>query len=201
MEQLLDLIHSRWPDRVVLISEFASLDLENWADEARADYVRQYIELLRRRPYIAGASVWTFNDYRSRWPAVTADGYRHFGAITADRHTTALYRALRQQFAPALIESARPTSGERALSVDVTVAARADFPAYTLRDYKVRCSWLEGTKVTASSEAPLPLLRPGSKATVTCAADHQLHRWEAAVRIEVVRPTGFVVTEFTSPAR
>jgi beta-glucuronidase len=201
VEADLDRVHQRWPDRVFLVSEFGSLPANTYPAEARADYIRRFAEVIRRRPYIAGASIWSFNDYRSRYPGTADDGYRHLGAVTADRKPTAMYHALSEEFSPALIESARQTAGKGAASFDVTVAARADFPAYTLRNYRVRCSWLESGRAVRTAEAPLPVLAPGASATVTCATQQPPSSWNAPVRVEVVRPTGHTTVGVTVPAR
>ena len=192
-------VHSRWPDRVILISEFASLDRGTFGDEASARYVHDFMEVIRTHPYVAGTSIWTFNDHRSRWPATMADGYRHFGAVTENRERTALYWALRDEFSPAIIRSASPASGKDA-GFHVTVAARADFPAYAIRDYTLRCSWLDGTQVLATSSAPIPLLQPGAEATVGCKSEQASGSWGKFIRMEILRPTGYVVTERTTPA-
>jgi beta-glucuronidase len=201
VEADLDRVHERWPDRAILITEFGSLDANTYPPEARAAYIRRFAEVVRRRPYIAGASIWSFNDYRSRYPGTAADGYRHLGAVTADRKPTAMYQALTEEFSPALIASVRQTAGKGTTSFDVTVAARADFPSYTLRDYRVRCSWLESEQVVRSAETPLPVLAPGAKATVTCATQQPPTGWNTPVRVEVIRPTGHPTVEVTVPAR
>lgn len=190
-------VHSHWPDRVILISEFASLDRGTFGDEERARYVRSFMEVIRAHPYVAGVSLWTFNDYRSRWPATMADGYRHFGAVTETRERTAMYWALRDEFSPVTIRGAKPASG-RDGSYQVTVAARADFPAYAIRDYTARCSWLDGAQVLGTSSATIPLLQPGAEATVSCKSARS-GAWGTFLRVEIVRPTGYTVTERTTP--
>jgi len=201
VEADLDRVHQRWPDRVFLISEFGSLPANSYAPPARADYIRRFAEAVRRRPYIAGASIWSFNDYRSRYPGTAEDGYRHLGAVTAERKPTLMYQALSEEFSPALIESVRRLAGNGSPTFDVTVAARADFPSYTLRDYRVRCSWLDNGRVTRAAEAALPVLEPGARATVTCATQQPPSGWNAPVRVDVVRPTGHTTVGVTIPER
>jgi len=193
VDQSLDRIRARWPDRVILISEFGSLDALTLTDQERARYVREFLEQIRKRPYIAGASLWTFNDYRSRWPQASEDGYRHFGVVTRDRRTTPLYDLLREQFSPVVIRQVRPH--EKAAQAAVRVAVRSDFPSYTIRDYAVRCTWLDSSRrPVGSASASLPLLKPSEEATATCACD-DCGGGRAALRVEVMRPTGFAAAE------
>jgi beta-glucuronidase len=201
VEADLDRVHERWPDRVFLVTEFGSLDANTYPPEARADYIRRFAEAVRQRPYIAGASIWSFNDYRSRYPGTAADGYRHLGSVGVDRKPTPMYHALSEEFSPALIANVRQTPGKGAASFDVTVAARADFPAYTLRNYKVRCSWLESGRVIRTAETELPVLAPGAEGTATCATEQPPTGWNTPVRVEIVRPTGHTTVEVTVPAR
>lgn len=193
----LEKIHARWPERVILISEFGSLDLLTLGDQERVRYVRSYLSVIRTLPYVAGVSLWTFNDYRSRWPQTSGwpqtseDGYRHFGAVTADRRPTALYYALRAEFSPVVIREVRPSPG----SVHLAIAARPDFPSYPVRDYTVRCSWLgKDNNVLCTSTNKLPVLQPGQEVQLSCGCSTWQPNSET-VRVEIVRPTGFVITE------
>jgi beta-glucuronidase len=199
----LDRVHSLWPNRVVLISEFVSMDALTLGEAERVRYAREFLDVIRKYPYVAGVSLWTFNDYRSRWPqtgkwpATSEDGYRTFGAVTADRRTLGLYDALREEFSPAVIREVRPADAK----ATVRVAARLDFPSYTLRDYVVRCTWMDADWRTLDSGiAKLPALRPGEEASATCRCRGASVKY-AAVKVEVVRPTGFASAEQTVPLR
>jgi beta-glucuronidase len=202
----LDLIHSRWPGKPVFISEFGRLADAVASEEDRQEYMRRMVAIFRARPFVFGASVWTIADYRSRWPGGTgtaSDGLRHFGVVTFDRQPRGAYRTLASEFSPAVIADARvavDSSSGGAIVASSVIRVRADFPAYTLRDYTVRYHLLDqagGTIETKTSV--LPVLSPGSRCPVELRFDQPLSRRAVGLRIEVVRPTGFVMTTTSVP--
>lgn len=194
-EEKLDRIHARWPDKPVMVTEFAASGHVNLSDSDYEPYFRYLMSVFRSRPYVAGAAVWTFNDYRSRYPGTGPDGYRHYGAVTAGREPKPAYHLLAGEFAPAAICDVRAVWGsgsEGELSVSATIQARKDFPSYALRDYEVRCQvQAAGGEAMESRVEAMPCLKPG--------AQHSFHttfkpvpRKSARVRVELLRPTGFV---------
>jgi beta-glucuronidase len=190
----LDLVHSRWPDKPVLVSEYGFRADAMASEEARREAHRQVIEIFRARPYVAGASVWTYNDYRSRYPQGTdARGYRQWGVVDAERREKPTYALLADEYSPALIRDVRVLAD--ASQVSATIQARADFPSYTLRDYTVRVELLDAAgKVAGTSRTPLPVLRPGETYRLDAAIRADASAKPARARIEVVRPTEFVMT-------
>ena len=107
----LDVIHKRWPNKPVFISEFG-VRADKVKDEVvRETYFHETIGQLRTRPYVAGASVWTFNDYRSRFPDTNANGYRPWGLIDPDRQPRGAYRVVKEEFATLRLTSASLTPG------------------------------------------------------------------------------------------
>jgi len=224
-EKRLDLVHSRWPDKPIFVSEFGKRlwreqDAARQKDDKanvfsgfskpinlidneseREEYFRRLISMIRsRHGFVVGASVWTYNDYRSRWPDTSPDGIRHFGLVTRDRTPRGSYEVLRQEFSPVLITEVKNDVGNGRLTTSVRVQARPDFPAYTLRDYQVRYSLLDSSGHAIGQESKgLRTLRAGE------AADLRFGPLPAGsarqIKIEVVRPTGFVATDRTIPAR
>ena len=182
----LDLVHKRWPDKPVLVSEYGYRADAVDGDEARNAAHRKAVEIFRERPYVVGASVWTYNDYRSRYPPGTdLRGYRQWGVVGADRTPKPTYALLAAEYSPVLIRDARVESG----TVLAAIQARRDFPSYTLHGYSAKVELLDSAgTVLASSTTPLPVLRPGETYALKAAARAPAAR----ARIEVVRPTGFV---------
>ena len=201
----LDFIHSLWPDKAVFIGQ--------WGDETAGgeqrdpaktkEYIRGFAALIRERPYVIGVSFWAFADYRSRWPdaGTAADCYRHLGAVTRERKPRPAYAMLREEFSPVVIREVTTTDAAAVagpLKATARVEARGDFPAYELRDYEVRWLLLDATGATLFQDSKkLELLRPGEKRTVNFQCDAERRRGATAMRVEVVRPTGFVAAERT----
>ena len=191
----LDRIHALWPDKPVMVSEFAAAGHVNLSDTEYVPYFRDMMNVFRARPYVVGASVWTYNDYRSRYPGTAPDGYRHYGAVNAQREPKPAYGLLSAEFSPATIEagSARLDRATGSVLISCEVAARKDFPAYPLRDYRLCCRVLDAAGTTLGTRtAQLPTLRPGDRHRVNTDFTLSSSEIPLMVRLEVVRPTGFV---------
>src|SRR4029450_6347357 len=98
---------------------------------------------LRTRPFVAGASVWTFNDYRSRFPDTNPNGYRPWGLIDPERQPRGAYRVVKDEFATLRVTSASLTPGAAAggaerVAARVDLVARADFPARVVTGMTLR---------------------------------------------------------------
>ena len=195
----LDLVHTRWPDKPVLVSEYGFRADAMESEEARREAHRQVIETFRARPYVVGASVWTYNDYRSRYPQGTdTRGYRQWGVVDADRREKPTYALLAAEYSPALIRESRVEAGGE--KVSATIQARTDFPSYTLRDYVVRVELIDAAgKVVGTSRTALPVLRPGETFALQAPLPADAPAKPARARIEVVRPTGFVTAAVEIP--
>ena len=151
----LDCLRKRYPGKAVFISEFGARLSARRGDAERARYIADVIELFRSRPWIAGAALWAFNDYRSRYPGSDPDGYRHWGMVDAERRPREALKRVEAEFAPVRITRAWREEGR--LYVDV--AARADFPSRAV----------SGLRVVAGGDRAgpeVPPLLPGGTAIV-----------------------------------
>jgi beta-glucuronidase len=189
---LLDHVHEAFPDKPVIISEFGfephwssddSLDQSEYyavsrivpsgselADSERRRLIRDQLAAFRSRPWIVGASFWTYQDYR------TPSGFT-MGVVDAQRHRRRSWSLLRREYSPVELE----------VGADATVRlrTRADLPAYTLRGYTLR--WTLGSE---RGSIALPDLPPGSTWTTHL-------RGHGKLAVDVVRPTGFSVASAT----
>jgi beta-glucuronidase len=175
LDAALDRMHALWPNKPLLISEFG-IRADQASVSRQEQYFRGFFASLRARPWISGASLWTFNDYRSRYPGSHADGYRWWGVVDGHRGKRPSYRWLREEMSPAVLDGA------------MNLRVRADFPSYTLRGYRARRTWLDAAqRALRSDEVALPDLAPGASHALRGAAP----AGTASVRVEILRPTGF----------
>jgi beta-glucuronidase len=157
---ILDHVHAAFPDKPVIISEYGfephwssddNLDASEYysvsrivpsgselADTERRRLIVDQLAAFRSRPWIVGASFWTYQDYR------TPSGFV-MGIVDEQRHRRRSWSLMRREYSPVRIE----------LRADGTVHlhTRGDLPAYTLRGYTLR--WTHGS-------IALPDLPPGS---------------------------------------
>jgi beta-glucuronidase len=168
-------IHDLYPNKPVYISEFG-LRTDGVKDEQdRVRHLQKAMQDFRQCDFLVGASVWTFNDYMSRFPGTNPNGYRPWGLVSPERELRGMYLAWQEEFAPATLSVS--VSGKQAT---VTVAARNDFPRYTLRNYTVQCG---------GKSATIDILKPGESKTLT------LDVATDATEVSLVKPGGFVVVK------
>jgi beta-galactosidase len=135
---------------------------------------RKMLSDIRGRDYLMGASLWTFNDYRSLWQAHAAwntapSGNRSWGIVNVFRQPKRAYEDFRREYAPirSLSVTAMPDLQPGAkVNTTLTIHPRTtlDLPAYTLRNYQLLWEVLDtkGT-VAESGFTSLPAIRPGDK--------------------------------------
>jgi beta-glucuronidase len=167
-------IHEVYPDKPVYISEFGMRLPQQGKEEDRISYFRRAMDIFRRCDYLIGASVWTFNDYMSRYPGTDPDGYRAWGLVSPDRTLRPVYAVMQEEFSPAVIERVKVSDGK----ATVKITARIDFPAYTLRNYQLRYGNLS---------QDLRVLKPGESQEVTIPVTDKT--WT----VSLVKPGGFVI--------
>jgi beta-glucuronidase len=175
--KLLQKIHAIYPNKPIYISEFG-MRFNAGNEENRVAYFKKAMEAFRQCNYLVGASVWTLNDYQSRFPGTDADGYRAWGLITPARELRNSYLYLQEEFFPALLEMVKPEDGK----LMITVTARADFPSYTLRNYQLQYG---------STMIKLNTLKPGERQQVVIpfsATDAK-----EGIKVSLVKPGGFIV--------
>jgi len=165
-------IHAVYPDKAVFLSEFG-VRADQVKDEGqRVAHLQNAMAAFRQCDYVIGACVWTFQDYRSRFPGSNVNGYRPWGLVTPQREVRGMYTAWQEEFAPAVVEG---VSSAGKLTIRVT--ARKDFPSYTLRGYALSCN---------GQSLPLRTLRPGESQELVIDAVGE-------TKVSLVKPGGFVI--------
>ena len=114
--------------------------------------------------FVAGASVWTFQDYRSRFPDTAPNGYRPWGVVDPDRTPRDAYHVVAAEFAAARMVAAPMSRVGDRLVASVTVEARPDFPARPLSDLTLRMRSTDAPELVAIK--PVPDLVPGRRVEV-----------------------------------
>jgi len=221
----LDRIHQTWPDKTVIISEFgfaphwnnfggpptSSLNPDQYyfipddtpsdseaADAVRRQVIKDQMPILRSKPFVAGAIFWSYQDYR------TPTNYKT-GLVDAERQKRGSWQVLRDEYAPALIDSVTLSAvadGQRTATVALHTRGPVDvdMPAYTLRGYALHWTMTSphGDSMFSEGNVSLPVLAPGTSwsgkiALTIPTADYIL-------TVSIVRPTGFSVTEHSFDA-
>jgi hypothetical protein len=207
----LDTIHSTWPDKLVIVSEFGFaphwqrvegpciLDPAQYyaisddvasdspeADVQRQSVIRDQMAIYRSKPFVSAAIFW---DYRGTMGVVDSQGMKRPSWFT-----------LQEEFAPLRIETMNFTFPKGKQSrVDIVLRTRGpidvDLPAYTLRNYVLTWEILSSTGEPLDSHGvlDLPELPPGTVYGLNIDVPRLVE--ECDLHISVIRPTGFTVLE------
>ena len=154
-------------------------------DAKRIEVLREHDAVFRERDYVAGLIFFDYNDYRThvgdRGTGVMKQ--RVHGVVDLYGARKASYTVLRSESSPL---QALDVSVE-IRSITVRLKSRAEMPAYTLRDYKVRAVvYGQGNIPVERIEGTVPILGPGEEKAVGLQ-----FREPKPLRIEVdvLRPT------------
>ncbi len=187
----LERIHAAFPEKPVVISEYGycACTADRPEDDARrAEILRTHNTVFREFPWIAGLIFFDYNDYRTHL------GDKGLGVLKQRVHGVVdVFGARKPSFA-ALAEESSPIAsleiqGEGRAKVAVLRTRRA-LPSYALRGYKMRWVVLgRGDIPLERRETNLPDLEPGREIE----APLEVRELDARrLRVEIVRPTGFV---------
>lgn len=180
-----DHIHALYPDKPILVSEWGLRADTPTGEAGQVSHLENVMAEIRKRPYIVGASWWSFNDYQSRHVGTNPNGYRPWGLVGPERNKRPLYGAHRREMSPVTLEKVRFQAGGQGVhQLVVRIKNRSDFPAYTVKNYTLK---------TPDASFSFPELSPGQSAEITLL----IRGFDPKVTLEVVKPTGYSVMSET----
>ncbi len=178
---VLDHIHRLYPDKPVFISEWGRRADTETGEAGQVTHLEEVMVEIRKRPYVIGASWWSFNDYQSRHQGTNPNGYRPWGLVGPERTKRPLYAAHQREMAPLTVQKLSFTPGAEGIhTLQLRVVARADFPAYTLQNYRLQA---------ADANLLIPPLQPGQHVDLAV----PVRGFDRTLNVTVLKPTGFFV--------
>jgi beta-galactosidase len=153
--------HNNFPNKILFYSEYG---IGQFGENLNSDFdAKSLIDPLRNLEYLIGASIWTFNDYRSSFLGTREfSENRSWGVVDVYRRKKRAYYSIRKEHAPVKNLSVSTVLNGRA---EITLIPRdvLDLPSYTLKNYRLlwRIIDLEG-KVLESGWENLPDINPGT---------------------------------------
>lgn len=188
----LDLLHSRWPNKPIFISEFGARSDFVSDETQRIERFREYLAPLSERPYVCGLGYWTLNDYRSRFPGTNPNGYRPWGLVDADRVPRELYKAMVDDLAPATIE----IDTDSKTQLRVTIMAKKGFPQQTLDGFQLQLTLADSDESLLTVRCPT--LRPGESKTLELALPADTHGEAFAIKAKLFNDYGYTAAQAIS---
>lgn len=159
-----DRVHQSHPQSTLFLSEFGLSQLN---EDLATDFpIQKMMDSLRMKPYLIGASLWTFNDYRSTYKDTKeASQNRPWGLVDVARQKKAAFYSFRKANMPvAGFQADMSSLPNNNIKVSVNIKPRAvfDLPAYELDQYRVvlKLTDING-KLTGGDLINLPTIHPG----------------------------------------
>ncbi|WP_426291631.1 glycoside hydrolase family 2 protein [Dyadobacter endophyticus] len=179
----LDHIHKLYPNKPVFISEWGTRSDGKGGEQGQAQHLTDVMAEIRKRPFVAGASWWTYNDYRSKLFGTNVNGFRPWGIVGPDRSPRLAYPVHQKEFSPVLIEKASfKTGGQGVHQLVLKVTSRGDFPSKTLRGYILKAG---------EASIVVPDLNPGESREIAI----PIRGFDKQIHITVIKPTGFITIQ------
>lgn len=157
--------HKLHPGKPIFMSEYGDhLNSEN-LNVAKIDG-KKMLDSFRGKSYMVGASLWTFNDYRSFWRAgptwtTPPSQNRTWGVVDVNRQKKRAYYTYRREHAPVdrfVIKHNNQSGAE----ITLTPRGKLDIPAYVLKGYNLVWTVADTNgKVLDGGLEELPIINPG----------------------------------------
>jgi beta-galactosidase len=164
--------------------------------------IKKMMDDMRNKEYVLGLSLWTLNDYRSKYNAEppTAASWttppsqnRTWGIITTMNRPKRIYETTQKEYAPIKELSLSEVNKEKGTAkINITPRTPLDIPANILRGFKVKWSIVDKAfKANKVGEKILPIITPGDK-PFSIALKTDLAQANG-LQVELIDPQGYVV--------
>jgi len=189
-------IHQRWPDKLILVTEFGQDQVGHHPDDTLDARLADRLRRAASLPYVAGASLWTYNDYRSDYKGTPLGGDRTWGVVDVWRTPKRAARQIRDAFAP--IAGLDADWNVRQNKVVVTIDPRASnaLPTHVLYDYKLQLETYDKNGQHYGKDAiVLETIRPGDNRVQHTFTPAKKGKNISSVKVSLLNPTGHHVYE------
>lgn len=105
LDKELDEFHRRF-GKPIILTEFGTDTLpgahsepaEMWTEEYQVEFLRRYLDVMARKPFVVGAHVWAFADFKTGQNVSRAIALNHKGVFTRDRRPKMAAHFLRSRW-------------------------------------------------------------------------------------------------------
>jgi beta-galactosidase len=166
-------VHKNFPSKLLFFSEFgADLNDEN-LDNASIP-IEKMMAAMRDKPYVAGASLWTFNDYRSNywniknaWNTAPSEN-RAWGIVNSVLQPKQSYYNVKREYQPFTVKNVVVVANNSTATALLNLQSRSikSFPAYTVSGYQLKIVAKDSnTKALFTNSSTIPTLTPNGTTT------------------------------------
>ncbi|MGS2737679.1 glycoside hydrolase family 2 protein [Sinomicrobium sp. M5D2P17] len=187
-------IHQRWPRKLILVSEFGQGQIGYHQDDTLDERIPDRLKRVAALPYVAGASLWTYNDYRSDYRQTPLGGDRTWGVVDVWRTPKKAAQQIREAFAPIAGLDADWAVRQNNLKVTIHPRAQHALPAYVLRGYRLRLqAYAKNGKGYSSDSIVLNDIHPGDESIQHVFSQPRQWRNASFIKLSLVSPTNHIV--------
>lgn len=166
--------------------------------------IKKMMDDMRNKEYVLGLSLWTLNDYRSKYNAEppTAASWttppsqnRTWGIVTTLGKPKRSFVTTQKEYAAVKqIALSEINKDKGTATFNIIPRAKLDIPANILRGFKIQWSVLDANfKATKSGERILKTIYPGDSEFSFTIKNNLLN--SKGIKIELVDPQGYVVLD------
>lgn len=190
----LEELRAAFPGKPVVVSEYGLCECRpehTGGDPARIRILREHTDVYREFDFVAGAIFFCYNDYRTHIgdKGLGVMKQRVHGVVDLYGRRKPSFDALRRESSP--VESLEVSAAGASLTA--TIRMRQKLPMYSIDGYTLRwIMYAHGNLPMERRELAVPKLRPGEKKRFTLEFRQTS---PDAVRVDLVRPTGFTAVE------
>jgi fibronectin type 3 domain-containing protein len=169
-----DKLHKLFPKKAVFFSEFGNNLTKENLDEGVIPIDKMLTDL-RGRDYVIGASLWTFNDYRSNywspkasWLTAPSEN-RTWGIINSFLQPKKGYFDVKKQYQPFTIKDLSITTKDKLVTGSLSLVSRdaLSFPAYEIKGYALNViSKDKSGKAISEKRTAIATQQPGESSSV-----------------------------------
>jgi beta-galactosidase len=190
-----DRIHEVHPQSTLFLSEFGLGQLN---EDLSSDFpIQTMMDSLRMKPFLIGASLWTFNDYRSTYKDTKeASQNRPWGLVDVARQKKEAFYSFRKANMPvaAFQVNAADLTANGKLTVAIKPRAVFDLPANELDGYRVVLKLMDKTgRLTGGNFTALPVVHPGDQLFSITLDAKQPNSSTFKANVSLVSPQNYVM--------
>ncbi|WP_176445006.1 glycoside hydrolase family 2 TIM barrel-domain containing protein [Paenibacillus herberti] len=188
-----------YPGKPIFVSEYGISQTGEDPDKSFFDPAN-ILNAYKHMPQVIGASVWTFNDYRSHFKNSAASQNRTWGAVNVWRDEKKWFETFRDTNSPvksmSLVQYSQQFATGSELVTELILSPRAvlDLPSYTMKGYKLKWEIYDrNNEVKDGGITDLPVIEPGDPAWSTYVSWRVPAAGLLKQRFTVISPTQYEI--------
>ncbi len=193
-----EIVHKNFPSKLIFFTEFgADLNDENLDNSTIP--IEKMLREMRGKPYVAGASLWTFNDYRSNywspkttWNTAPSEN-RAWGIVNSVLQPKQSYFKTKKEYQPFIVKNSlfKIENNAALFSLQLQTRDLQSFPAFIIKNYQLKIAGKNKKgEVVATHQTTIPTLLPD--ATITTLQTSLPYQTNiASISIEIIDQLGY----------